>query len=95
MGFYDEYKVALRRKKHGKKGSLRAWILKNPHISLICVILVFSFFIMALQMMLFPPPPIEPAAVMTIGGYFDWFTHLQMSAVMWSILLLYLWLTKW
>ena len=54
-----------------------------------------ALFIGLIWLVLAPPTPVEPAQKMTVLGFFDFFMSIQLPAVYWSVIFLFLWMTKW
>jgi len=97
MGFWKEYWVAVKKdwkKDHTKSNQMLVWILKNPIFSgLMALLFLLIVGSITWNTLTYVPPPPQP--VMSLSGFWDALFTVQLPWVIWAIILLFLWLTKW
>jgi len=93
--FFRDYLKALDRddKKSDKKAA--KWILKYPWQTFVIVLVVYLFALLGLYAIINPAPVPPAQPVMTIWGFFNWLSVLQLPAAFWVVIFILLWLTKW
>ena len=93
--FWKEFRTALSKEQNHGLNQEKKWILKHPVWSLMIAAFLIVVVVYGFVYSLTPPTPVQPSPEITVGGFADWFFHLQMTSTAWCILFAVLWLTKW